>query len=275
MKGSTQSDGLLGKSVPKQHEEAHRRALSVGLGTSAVLHVVVVLLYSAVITQWGPRETVMAVASPTRAVTGMRVVRVVEIESPEVTVAPPEEIPEPVVEVQPGVPDAGPPSTGPVVVEETIVGRRAADVLRVRSSDLSLWRQALPEAFELTQTERMELELAGKLELWNDSVATALAAEYALTDWTTTDDQGRRWGVSPGQLHLGDLTLPLPFFFGQNSIQREQAALRAWEDQDIANGAATQIIRDSWRDRAEAIRRRRNRDRNQNSASSDTTGTGG
>lgn len=274
MKGPTQSDGSLGQSTPRAREEAHRRTLSVGIGASAVVHAVVVLLYSIVITQWGPRETVMAVATPTRSVTGMRVVRLVEIESPEATVEPPDEIPEPVVEIQAVLPE-GPPSAESIVVEEPVAGLRAAEVLRVRSSDSRLWRQALPEAFELTQTQRMELELAGKLEEWNDSVAAAVAAEYALTDWTTTDSQGRRWGVSPGQLHLGDLTLPLPFYFQGSSFQRERAARRAWEDQDIANGANTQVIRESWRDRAEAIRRRRDRDRNENSASADSTGTGG
>ncbi len=274
MKGPTQSDGSPGQSTPRAREEAHRRTLSVGIGASAVVHAVVVLLYSIVITQWGPRETVMAVATPTRSVTGMRVVRLVEIESPEATVELPDEIPEPVVEIQAVLPE-GPPSAESIVVEEPVAGLRAAEVLRVRSSDSRLWRQALPEAFELTQTQRMELELAGKLEEWNDSVAAAVAAEYALTDWTTTDSQGRRWGVSPGQLHLGDLTLPLPFYFQGSSFQRERAARRAWEDQDIANGANTQVIRESWRDRAEAIRRRRDRDRNENSASADSTGTGG
>ena len=112
----------------------------------------------------------------------------------------------------------------------------------------------MPELFELTEAERMELELAGRLEEWADSVAEVVAAEYALTDWTTTDDQGRRWGVSPGQLHLGDITLPLPFYFSGNSLQREAAARRAWEDQDILNGANAQALRSSWRERAEAIR---------------------
>ena len=120
-----------------------------------------------------------------------------------------------------------------------------------------------------------ELQLAGRLEEWADSVAIAVAAEYALTDWTRTDDQGRRWGISPGQLHLGSLTLPLPFYFSGNSIQREQAARRAWETQDILNGTNAQAVRASWRERAEAIRRRQNRDRDENSIVSDTTGTSG
>jgi hypothetical protein len=133
----------------------------------------------------------------------------------------------------------------------------------------------MPELFELTDAEKMQLELAGRLEEWTDSVAEIVAAELALTDWTTTDAQGRRWGVSPGQLHLGDVTLPLPFYFSGNSWQREQASRRAWEDQDILTGANAQAVRSSWRERAEAIRRRRDRDRGEDAPASDTTGTPG
>ena len=160
-------------------------------------------------------------------------------------------------------------------LDEPPEGRRAAEVLQVRSSDTRLWREALPEAFELTEAQRMELQLAGRLEEWADSVANAVAAEYALTDWTRTDGQGRRWGISPGQLHLGGLTLPLPFYFSGNSIQREQAARRAWEDQDIINGINAQAVRSILRDRAEAMRRREDRDRDENAIVSDTTGSSG
>ncbi len=121
----------------------------------------------------------------------------------------------------------------------------------------------------------MQLELTGKIEEWNDSVAQALAADVALTDWTTTDSQGRRWGFSPGQIHLGGITLPLPFYFGGNSWQREQAARRAWEDQDILRGTNVQALRSSWRERAEAIRRRRDRDQDGNAAVADSTGGSG
>jgi hypothetical protein len=205
----------------------------------------------------------------------MRVVQLVEIELPDLSAEPPEELPEPTTEIRVELPDAGLSAPDPVELSEPPGGRRAADVLRVRSSDTRLWREALPEAFELTEAQRMQLELTGKIEEWNDSVAQALAAEIALTDWTTTDSQGRRWGVSPGQLHLGDITLPLPFYFGGNSWQRDQATRRAWEDQDILRGTNDQAVRSSWSDRAEAIRRRRDRDRNGNAAVADSTGGSG
>ena len=268
------SDRSLGRYPPRKHRRAHRRALAVGIGASAALHVVAILLYSVVVTRWGPKETVLAVQSLSRFTSDMRVVRVVEIELPDLTAEAPEEPPEPTAEAPP-FSDALPSGADDVDLDEPPRGRRAADVLRVRSSDARLWREAMPELFELTEAERMQLELAGRLEEWTDSVAEVIAAELALTDWTTTDDQGRRWGISPGKLHLGDVTLPLPFYFSGNSIQREQAALRAWEDQDILNGADVQALRSSWRERAEAIRRRRNRDRDETPAASDTTGTSG
>jgi hypothetical protein len=233
------------------------------MGASAAVHIGVVVIYSMVLTQWSPRETVFTVESPSRAFSDMRVVQVVEIALPDLTAAPPDDPSEPTAEIQLEALDVGPPVPDGFDIGERPGGRRASEVLRVRASDLRLWREAMPELFELTDAERMQLELAGRLEEWTDSVAQIVAAELALTDWTTTDDQGRRWGISPGQLHLGDLTLPLPFYFGGNSWQRDEANRRAWEDQDILNGANVQALRSSWRERAEAIRRRRNRDRDE------------
>ena len=203
----------------------------------------------------------------------MRVVRVVEIEPLDLTAEPPEELPEPTEEIQVELADAGPPPV-PSVIEfsEPTGGRRAAEVLRVRSSDTRLWRQAMPEAFELTEAARLELQVAGRLEEWADSVAEVVAAEYALTDWTTDDG---RWGITPGQIHIAGITIPLPFYFGGNSWQRDQAMRRAWEDQDILNGASAQDVRSSWRDRADAMRRRRDRDRDPTVQPADSTGGSG
>ncbi len=269
------SDRSPGRDVPRDRGMVHRRALAVGIGASAALHIGVIALYSVVITQWSPRETLLAVDSPSRVFSDMRIVRVIEIEPTDLTAEPPDDPSQPTAEFQPEVADVGLPVPDGVDFDEPPGGRRASEVLRVRSSDARLWREAMPELFELTDAERMQLQLAGRLEEWTDSVAEVVAAELALTDWTTTDDQGRRWGISPGQLHLGDITLPLPFYFRGNSWQREVASRRAWEDQDIARGAAAQVVRSNWRERAEAIRRRRDGDRGEDPPASDTTGTSG
>lgn len=275
MKAPTNSDRSPWRDVPRGHGKAHRRALAVGIGVSVALHIVAVILYSVVITQWNPGETLLVVEAPSRSFDDMRLVRLVEIDPPELTAEPPDELPEPTAEIRPEVSDVGPLVPDGADFDEPPRGRRAAEVLRVQSSDSRLWREAMPELFELTDAERMQLELAGRLEEWTDSVAEVVAAELALTDWTITDDQGRKWGISPGQLHLGDITLPLPFYFGGNSWEREQASRRAWEDQDILNGANVQALTSSWRERADAIRRRRDRDRIQDPPATDTIGTSG
>ena len=275
MKAPTRSDRPSGRHVQITQEKAYNRALAVGIGASAVLHIVLILLYPVFMPQWSPPKTFLAVDSRSPVSSDMRVVQVIVIEPPDFTAEPPEDLPDPIEVIQLELPDAGPPAPDPFELGERPRSRRAADELRVRSSDSRLWRPAMPEMFELSDVERMQLELAGRLEEWADSVAEVVAAEYALTDWTTTDDQGRRWGISPGQLHLGDITIPLPFNFGGTAMQREQYARRAWEDQDILSGTNAQALRSSWRERAEAIRRRQNRSRAPDPAPSDTTGTSG
>ena len=270
----TRSDSRLGWGAPEKQLTVHRRALTVGIAVSAVLHVLVVVVYSVVMTQWNPPETVLGVDSRSAISSDMRVVRVVEIELPDLTAEPPEELPEPTEDPSLELSDAGPPLLSDIfeLSAPPPEGRPASEVLRVRSSDSRLWRPAMPEAFELSDAEFMELRLAGRLEEWADSVALAVEAELALTDWRTADG---KWGVTPGQLHLGGITIPLPFYFGGNSWQRDRASRRAWEDQTILNGVNTQDVRSSWSDRAEAIRRRQDGARDRNAEVADTTGGSG
>ncbi|MDP2958620.1 MAG: hypothetical protein Q8N53_19500 [Longimicrobiales bacterium] len=140
-------------------------------------------------------------------------------------------------------------------------GTTAAERLRPRLQDARLWAPLSRDINELTTEQRLELELAGRIVDWQDSLAVAAEMERALTDWTTTDAQGKRWGVSPGKIHLGDVTLPLPFMFGTPVGRRDEVNRRAWEWEEISRGAATGEVRDSWKDRAQAIRERRDRDR--------------
>jgi hypothetical protein len=81
--------------------------------------------------------------------------------------------------------------------------------------------------------------------------------------------------VSPGKLHLGSLTLPLPFGFGGTTWQRERAARRAWEDADILNSLSSQAARASWEERARAIRERKDRQRGEAEQRPDTTRSSG
>ena len=91
MTAPMETDRSSGRDKSRDHGMAHRRALAVGIGASAVLHIVLVLLYSTVITQWGPTETILVVESPTRFSDDMRIVQLIELLLPELTVEPPED----------------------------------------------------------------------------------------------------------------------------------------------------------------------------------------
>ncbi len=268
-------DRHSGHGLTDNPRPSHRRVMVLGFGLSASLHLILIILYSVGLNEWGPRENRLGVESVSRPFSGMRVVQVVEISSSAAPAEVLREEPEPEPEVKGPEPAVGPAREGPDEEEDTRGVIRAADALRVWSSDARLWRAALPEIFELTEAERLQLELAGRLEAWNDSVAAVIAAETALTDWTTTDDQGNRWGVSPGKLHLGSLTLPLPFRFGGTTWQRERAARRAWEDADILHSLSSQAARASWEERTRAIRERKDRQRRDAEQRPDTTRSSG
>ncbi len=136
-------------------------------------------------------------------------------------------------------------------------GATPAERLQPGLTDERLWAP-LPEAFRtLTPEQREEILIAGRFGEWNDSIAAAGAAAAAWTDWTVTDGDGDRWGISDGQLHLGGLTLPLPVTFeapvGQRDYMRQFA--------EIQRQGASALVQQNVRERQEAIRARRDRER--------------
>ncbi|HET9948580.1 MAG TPA: hypothetical protein VFQ22_06640 [Longimicrobiales bacterium] len=142
-------------------------------------------------------------------------------------------------------------------VELTRPGVTAAERLRPRPSDRRLWAP-LPSALsELTFEQREELAVAGRLEEWYDSIAAAEAERSAFTDWTFADAEGNRWGVADGRLHLGSFSIPFPFTFQPPPGQREYLQ----QYNEIARQGAQGQIRQTVRDRMEAIRARRDAER--------------
>jgi len=114
----------------------------------------------------------------------------------------------------------------------------AADRLRRGYADPQLVRPVdrLPPE-ELTEGEWLRLRLADRLGIYNDSAAAEAAAKLRATDWTVKDKNGGRWGVSPGQIHLGDVTLPLPFGFSPPPGRREEIAGRVHSAPALVPGA--------------------------------------
>lgn len=189
-------------------------------------------------------------------------------EDPLETVAPSEEEPEPEAAPTASV-GVGEPGEEVERAPEGVPGPTAAERLRPTAGDLRIWAPVNPEITRLSEEEIMRLLLSAELESAADSAALAAELARRSMDWTYTDDEGRRWGVSPGKIHLGDVTIPMPFGFGAPPMVREQNAERLWAWDDIERGAARKGVQDFWKERAEAIRRRMDAERRP-----DTTGIG-
>ena len=155
-----------------------------------------------------------------------------------------------------------PPSNGPEGR-----GYTAAERLRPGQAEPDLWSPLPMEIVGLSEEQVAQLELDLAIAAITDSMAVLAAAGRRATDWTYTDAQGRRWGVSPGQLHLGGITIPLPFGF--SAPPSDAAMRRAWQDADVAGQAGRATARAALKDRAAEIRRRRDAERAR--ASADTT----
>jgi hypothetical protein len=195
---------------------------------------------------------------------------VLEVDGPEPPFAqePSPSVPPPSSQVQPVLPpppEGGEPDPegdwetdqdpGPVPAEEapdaTIVER-----LQPRMLDPRLWAPVDPQHGEPTELERAELLLRGMIQSWNDSMAVAEALSDRARDWTYVDSDGRRWGLAPGRLYLGDFAIPLPLAFDVPASMREERSDRQWMTEDILRGAVSAEIRETWADRARVIRAR-------------------
>jgi hypothetical protein len=125
--------------------------------------------------------------------------------------------------------------------------------LRPGTPDLRLWTID-PRLTQLNADQIIKLELLWMIIDANASAAAAAAAARALSDWTYTDEQGKRWGFADGKVYLGDLVIPFPFSFG--APPNSDAAHRAWVDREIDRAAGAAAARASLNERIKAIRAR-------------------
>jgi len=249
----------------RRPDVSYSRALRAGLAVSALIHLWVLAIYPALVRVDDREYVPLPSAAPAVQAGGLRAIGLVEVEGIGAFTSPQEPVD---VRPVPG-PSPGAAARAPQVGETygtglVPPGPTEAERFRPRLQDRRVWAPLDRDINDLTAEQIMELGLQGRVAEWQDSMAAAAAAESALTDWTRTDAQGRKWGVSEGQLHLGDVTLPLPFAFGTPVGRRDEIRERAWEWEEITRGAASGEIRDSWKDRARAIRERRDRERAQN-----------
>jgi len=231
-----------------------------GLAASALLHLAFLVVYPILLGRIAPEPAAILPAGPAPAPRGMEVVRISEL--PEPSAEPLEEPPEPEEdepEPEPATPRPA-PTTEPAPTEDVGDPRSAAERLRVpETGDDRIWRPVDPALTELTDEQRARLRFLGRLEAMNDSALAAEARARAGREWVYTDEEGRKWGVSPGQLHLGGITVPMPFGFSAPPSARDR--MTEWRWDDVERGAATSIIRDTWKERVKAIRERRDAER--------------
>jgi len=238
------------------------------------LHLLVLLYYSSIEVRFGvfrPGDEIPG-ASVQR---GIEIINLQEVEQADADrPAGPDlrslEIPEapPVVRVQPGLtPQA------PVVprLEPERTGSEAARRLQPSTNDSRLWQPLADDVVALTMEQRLENYLAGELLDLIDALAFEAARTEASTDWTYTDDEGKRWGISPGKLHLGSITLPPPFSFGTPAGASQDLVRRYLQDAEIRRAAGQLLTDQTLRERAQAIRARRDAERMRARSSSDSS----
>ena len=154
------------------------------------------------------------------------------------------------------------------------------DRLRYRMTTPQVWRPPTEEvAVEETPQELVQQRIASQLAEYNDSVAAENAAAARALDWTKTDADGNRWGVSPGAIHLGSITIPVGNTqFAVAPGRREEFAGRVRTWNEIQDQAVREEARSTFKDRVKAIEERKAKERAERNGvepvSRDTTKSG-
>lgn len=248
-----------------------RRPVLTGLGISLVVHAVILLAYGSLARMPETRTIIVPVPPIRSEASGIRVLRVAEVAAPEL--GDPLD-PEPIEAVE--QPEVG--VEAPELVDEGAAFiprhyRSAAERLRLTEGDPRLWASVAPELLEASDEDILQARLAILIAEGNDSVLAEAEALARSMDWTYTDEDGKRWGLSPGMIHLGDIAVPLPFGFGAPYDFSGDRAELGFRFSDIQRAAGTLAARQSWRERVEAMRKRREERRAEEQAARAGTGS--
>jgi hypothetical protein len=138
-------------------------------------------------------------------------------------------------------------------------GLSAAERLRPRVGDWRLWLAPpllrRPDATPAERAAEVRARLYAAIESHNDSLAAELAREAGALDWTV-GEEGKKWGISPGKIHLGGVTLPLPLIFAPHPATARQYEDRIGDYEAIRRQAGQADVDETIEDRIKAIRER-------------------
>jgi len=245
-------------SARRQREKGYRRAVRAGLVASVLLHALVIWSTRAVRVPPSPFVTPPLETVP--APEGLVVVdvAVTEPEAEEETDATPTAEPqEPRAETEPRElevvdpepaegreEEARPGAPGvdePGAPDRPAEGERLTNAERLipRFSDPRIWFDPRhPRLFgdRLARFARADSAVRAILRHWLDSLALSDEELRRALDWTYEKD-GKRWGISPEGLHLGDITIPIPFQLLPSGPRRRELeqALRDLEEIQLQN----------------------------------------
>jgi hypothetical protein len=254
---------VRGRRPVRERRGRERRVLYIGLALSFALHVVLVTLASLWLdpdVSYAPLPLDPTAAEPER---GLRAVALAEAEA---VVEPPAETPVARPTPPPVRRPQAPPS--PATVEAEAVDRRtAAERLTPRMVDPRLWRPMIVLPKEPSFSEVQD-RVARAIEMLSDSALAETERAMRARDWTVTDASGGRWGISPGQIHLGSITLPLPLSFPMD--MEGLAQQEYWYE--LENQLQRAEFLENFDSRVRSIRERRDRERNERRPANDRGG---
>jgi hypothetical protein len=235
-----------------------RRVLYVGLALSFAIHVALIGLAGLWLDPhiaYAPPPPVDATAQPEAALRGVKIAE--PGRSPEPASLEPVRDPTPPRVERPRPPQPTSSEGGPPEAERPAAERRtAAERLAPRMVDPRLWRPMIVLPREPSFADVQD-RVGRAIEMLSDSALADAERAVRARDWTVTDSNGDRWGISPGQLHLGSITVPLPVYFPTD--MDGLADQRQWYELETQLQRAELI--ENFDARVRSIRERRDRER--------------
>ncbi len=246
---------------PRRRRRAARGAWAAAFGISLLVHLLILF-----VVRFEDFDA-DAVAAPATRLIAVRPAVGTRVE--QIEVVPGDVLPdEPSVVIPPrarfdlpGLPDL-PVSRDPLPADARATGASSfEELLRPGERSAELWRRTSPIHTPLDAESAARARLSGRLDAYNDSVALAAADAARAVDWTRTDEDGGRWGVSPAGIHLGDITIPVPINFSPGPGKRDEVAGRVRDWGEIQAQGDRMEGKETFEERVKAIRERKEKER--------------